>query len=35
MNNIEKTLVNFVKGKGPIISDEVLCTYASKNANET
>ena len=35
MNNIEKTLVNFVKGKGPIISDEALCIHASKNANET
>ena len=35
MSNIEKTLVNFVKGKGPMISEEMLCTYASKNADET
>ena len=35
MSNIEKILVNFVKGKGPMISEEMLCTYASKNADET
>ena len=34
MSNIEKTLVNFVKGKGPIISEETLCTYAAKDAKK-
>ena len=35
MRNIEKSLVNFVKGKGPMISEEDLCNHATKNADET
>ena len=32
MKNIEKTLTNFVSGKGQRISDEVLCAHAKKDA---
>ena len=35
MRNIEKSLVNFVNGKGPMISEEVLCNQATKDADET
>ena len=35
MKNIEKSLVNFVKGKGPMISEEAFCNHAAKDANET
>ena len=38
MKNIEKSVVNFIKGRGPMISEETICTYASKskkNADET
>ena len=35
MRNIEKSLVNFVKGKGPMISEEILCNHAAKDADET
>ena len=31
MKNIEKSLSNFVKGNGPKVSEEELCTYANKN----
>ena len=34
MKNIEKSLVNFVKGKGPIVNEEVICTYASKSTKQ-
>ena len=34
MKNIEKSLTNFVKGNGPRVSNDTLCTYASKDANE-
>ncbi|MBR2678342.1 MAG: RNB domain-containing ribonuclease [Bacilli bacterium] len=35
MKNIEKSLVNFVKGKGPMISEEAFCNHATKDANGT
>ena len=38
MKNIEKSVVNFIKGRGPMISEETICTYAAKskkNADET
>ena len=34
MKNIEKSLTNFVKGKKPTISEESICAFANKNANE-
>lgn len=37
MKNIEKSLVNYVNGRGPKVSDEALCDYAqisAKNSNE-
>ena len=34
MSNIEKTLVNFIEGKGPMLSNDGLCSL-SKDANET
>ena len=34
MKNIEKSLTNFVKGKGPKVSNDTLCLYAEKDANE-
>ena len=33
MKNIEKSFANFVKGKGPKVSEEEICDYASKNQN--
>ena len=34
MRNIEKSLINFVKGTGPIISDEDLSLYTSKKQKD-
>lgn len=34
MRNIEKSLTNYVRGKGPIISEEILCDYADKSADD-
>lgn len=34
MKNIEKSVVNFVKGKGPIVSNDIICNYAAKNAKQ-
>lgn len=34
MKNIEKSVVNFIKGKGPNVSNDIICTYAAKNAKQ-
>lgn len=33
MRNIEKSLTNFVEGRGPKVSNEALCVCAAKSAN--
>ena len=33
MKNIEKSFANFVKGKGPKVSEEEICTFAKKDEN--